>query len=358
MKVIFAALTIFMMISPCFGADDSKPVDFIIGLTPITDAQLRPVDQRNATLSGLGGAQQLLKTVFEIAHEEFPTKEFSCIIHVVKWATDRDANPVVAKSNWYVFNSRDGWTNDDFRTNKRLFGIDRPYALLVHLNVPSTSGEDYKLAYTYSVKHRLPANVQDLRDAISLYQGSPASLRASEPRNYCALGRLEGNPPSDITIVAAVANQEGKTTNFESVAPKFDNEGLYRWDISIGVPILSHKQIQDVATTSGQETLASVDKRNVLIIGNWFIKPVDVKSTTFLTVPHLVGGISTASKPLHTAMAGIGWGPALANFYVGVLILTDNVENHKTSHHYKLAFGLNVPLRSVASKLGLKSQIE
>jgi hypothetical protein len=231
---------------------------------------------------------------------------------------------------------------------------------MIHLGVTAPR-IDYSLAYTYNVSHRLPANVQNLKDAIGLFK-APENLLADvqappAPIDYWALGALEGNPPSDITITAAISRKAG-TVNFDSVTPKFDNEGFYRWDISIGVPILSYKTLQDVVSNSGQSTLANVDRRNSLVLANWFFKPVDVKQDTFLATPHLVGGVSLASKPLHTAVAGLGWGPVFANFYVGVLILTSNLPNHQVDHHYKLAFGLNVPLRTVASKLGVKTQVQ
>jgi hypothetical protein len=38
------------------------------------------------------------------------------------------------------------------------------------------------------------------------------------------------------------------------------------------------------------------------------------------------------------------------------MILTNNLPDHKLDHHYKLAFGLNAPMRAVAGKPGLKTQ--
>jgi hypothetical protein len=110
--------------------------------------------------------------------------------------------------------------------------------------------------------------------------------------------------------------------------------------------------------SSGQIVQSNVDAKSVLLLANYFLKPVDVKSTNFLLVPHLVAGVKIESQPLHTALAGIGWGPVLTNFYLGSLILTSPGPNGKNVQHYKLGFGVNVPLRTLAAKLGLKSQIE
>jgi hypothetical protein len=347
-----------------FAADSAKPIGVVQDLAPIPDADLQPyVDLNNGTVSGVSAARKLIQKLFTVANEPIPSGTGSCIIHVVKWARDPVAagKPIIAKSNWYVYNPADTWTDVDFATNKRLFGVKRPYLLVIHLNGSSVAalGEDYKLAYTYTAVHRLPANIEHLKDVIDLFKPSgPEKLALVEgPVNYWALGTIEGDPPADITITAAISNK-GTNIPFDSVTPKFDNEGYYRWDVSIGVPILAYKQLEDVVSNAGQTTLANIGKRNVLVLGDWFFKPVDIKSDTFLAVPHLVGGVAVASKPLHSAMVGLGWGPAVANFYVGVMILTNNLPNHQLDHHYKLAFGLNVPLRQVASKLGLKSQIQ
>jgi hypothetical protein len=266
----------------------------------------------------------------------------------------------VAKSNWYVFNPQKTWLDADLLSNRRIFGAAKPYLLVIHLGIPKVLQDDYQLAYTYTATHRLAANVQNLQSAVGLFTG--ISTRAAggsappPPIDQWALGSIEANPPSDIVITGAITHG-GKTVNLDTATQKFNDEGLYRWDISIGVPILSYKTLQDVVSNNSMATLAAVDKRNSLVLGNYFFKPVDIAANNFLSVPHLVGGVSIASKPLHAAVVGLGIGPSIANLYVGALILTDNLPNHKTDHHYKLAFGLNVPIRAVADKLGIKSQI-
>ena len=359
-------LSLLLVASVC--ADSAgRPVAKVVDFTVIgPDAHLGTnVDLNNASISSVVNARQLVSYFFSKANITIPNNGFSCIIHVVKWASQVDSSKlVVAKSNWYVYNPQSSWTDSDFKSNKRIFGVAHPYLLAIHLEVPvaplvdtTTGAVNYGFAYTYRTTHRLPANVQDLKDAIDLFNTGASRVRAAAPLSYWALGSLEGDPPSDINITGAVSN-DANTINLDTAEVKFDDEGLYRWDISIGAPITSYKQLQNVVNTSGQQAPADVDKRNLLVLANVFIKPVDVKGSTFLTVPHLVGGVSIASKPLHSAMAGLGWGPAITNFYLGVMILTDNLPNKTLSHHYKLAFGVNVPLRTMASKLGLKSQVE
>ena len=348
-------------VASALSGQTATPLGITQPLTAVEDSFLSPyVDIKNGSIASLEAGQQLVQALFHQANVAIPAKDFACIIHVVKWADD--GTNKVAKSNWYVYNPQSTWQDIDFAATKRLYGVHKPYLLMIHVGAAAIGAlpDGYTLAYTYNTVHRLPAPIQHLQTIFSLFSpvtAASVSKTPPPPPNYWALGRLEGNPPADITITGAVIVQ-GKTINFDTAPPKFDNEGFYRWDISIGVPIKTNKQLQDVVGNNGQTTLAAVDKRNALVLGNLFFKPVDVKADKFLAVPHLVGGVAIESKPLHAVILGIGAGPAIANFYAGVMITTDNLPNHQLDHHYKFAFGLNVPLRTVASSLGIKSQVE
>jgi len=354
-------LTILIKLPSTLLADDTKRVATLVDFTAIQSERSvveANVDINNATIASVANAQRLVSIFFQDAKIQIPSRDFSCIIHVVRWGVDSKteaAKDVVTKSNWYVYNPQSNWTDADLLSNKRIYGVRRPYILAIHLNVPSGIS-DFLFAYKYNAVHRLPANIQNLKSAIELFKSTTKALDLTGTIGMWALGSLEGDPPSDITVTSAVLSG-GKEMTLETANTKFDDEGLYRWDISIGVPIASYKQLQSVVDATGQVNMANIDKRNLLILGNLFLKPVDVKSSTFLTIPHLVGGISLASKPLHGAMAGIGWGPVISNFYIGTMIITDNLPNHRVVHHYKLAFGLNFPMRTLAEKLGLKTQI-
>lgn len=356
---ILGLLLVFVGAIQCAYGDDTKPVATLIQFTPIQSEEAvvkTNIDINNATIASVANAKQIVSTFFQSAKIQIPNSDFSCIIHVVRWGVDtKTSKDVVTKSNWYVYNPQSSWTDADLLGNNRIFGVGKPYILAIHLNVPSGIS-DFQFAYKYNTVHRLPANIQNLQSAIDLFRPSTKGMDLTTSIGMWALGSLEGNPPSDITITSAILNS-GVQMNLETSNKKFDDEGLYRWDISIGVPIASYKQLQSVVDNTGQVNTANIDRRNLLVLGNLFLKPVDVKGSTFLTIPHLVGGISLASKPLHGAMAGFGWGPVISNFYIGAMIITDNLPNHKLAHHYKLAFGLNLPMRTLAAKLGLKSQI-
>jgi hypothetical protein len=78
------ALCIALAFSGLLLADDSKPVALITDLTPIEGGSPEygvlhsaAVDLDNATLSGVEGAQKVVRTFFQSAGEPVPAKGFS-----------------------------------------------------------------------------------------------------------------------------------------------------------------------------------------------------------------------------------------------------------------------------------------
>ncbi len=337
------------------NSDNADKLHIVIYGSPQNGENSGHIDINNASIKSLVDAKAVVDAFFSDQGIDTKDPNFGCIIHVVKWGLDpkNTSRDIVAKSNWFVYNTRSSWSDSDVSNTKRLYGLQRIYILAIHLAIP-TDTDQYIWNYTYNVTHRLPANVQDLVDVV----GAFGNLRkAKSSPDVWAIGALQGDPPSSIAIAASVVSQ-GTAINFDSAQVSFDNEGLYRWDISIAVPITSVKQGQSLVDSSGQLVTANVDTRSVLVLANWFLKPVDIKTTNFLAVPHLVGGVALQSKPLKTALVGLGWGPAVANFYVGVLIVTSDETGARSKQNYKLGFGLNVPVRLMAAKLGLKSQVQ
>ena len=139
---------------------------------------------------------------------------------------------------------------------------------------------------------------------------------------------------------------------------QFDDDGFYHWDVSVGVPITSYKQFQQVQPLNGSPQVpANLDKRNLILMGDWYIAPVDLQGSKLSPYPYLVGGISFASQPLHNALAGVGYGFNTTALYVGTMIVTSDIAPGKTKRNYKLAFGINFPIRTIMGKLGLNTQV-
>ncbi len=277
---------------------------------------------------------------------------------------------VVQSSNWYVYEPKQAsFLHASSGQVARIYGAKDPYIIVIHLNSDITA---YKMAYVATINHRTAANLQDLETALTLYRAlvkppaAPVSGGPSAPpRDFWTWGQLPVDTPATVTLTAGVAknNVTSPTTNditaLEKTPGQFDDEGFYHWDVSVGIPITSYTQLQNIVPQNGAgvSVPANVDRRNLLAIGDFYVKPMDLKGSKFTYIPYLVGGISFASKPLHAIMAGIGIGPTTAGFYIGTMIVTENLPNRKTARHLKLAFGLNLPVRAIMSKLGVNTEI-
>jgi hypothetical protein len=146
----------------------------------------------------------------------------------------------------------------------------------------------------------------------------------------------------------------------------FDNEGRYFFDFSVGVPLT---KIRDLQFTPGRDGLeaANVDQQNIFAFFNLYPRPIDVKRNAFIRWPHLVTGTKIGSQPLRKIVIAAGWGPVLANFYVGLLLNTKLLPatsscggssdpapagtplRNKTCPEF--TFGINLPVGAVASAL-------
>lgn len=295
----------------------------------------------------------------------------------------------VQTSRWYVYEPNRGNFADATSQTARIYGSTNPYVIAIHYNVnyippnpptipPQAPPPGYSMNYPYTVAHRTAANWQDVQSAITLYQqlakkpGATAAERSGEKvppaisGTFWAWDQMSINTPASISISAAVLQPSGsgpsatpKPVSLDAKAVSFNDEGFYHWDVSVGVPITSYTQIQSVLPQGGGTTSvpANIDKRNLILVADWYIKPVDLSGSKFSFTPYPVGGISFASQPLHNAMAGFGIGTTTAALYIGCMIVTSDLPNNTTARHYKLAFGLNFPIRTIMGKLGINTQV-
>jgi hypothetical protein len=353
----------------------------------------------NGSITGVANAKALIDETFKLAGVTEP-KKFACIIHVVNWnwvdsgpatstttgtlgtggpdtmqvTTTQPKKLTALSSKWYVYDTTKQPNDADFAGVTRIYGNNTPYVLTVHMGLTGPVGQrPFTLDYQYQVVTRLPANVQDLTQAIDIYSqlvtqtdktGVVSLAAANVDLSFWTIGQVSGaKPPSNVTVIAAIhpsfaAVGAANDQDVDKTPPVFDDEGFYWWDVSVGVPITSYTQLESVSSTTGTQVPANLNQRNLLALVNVFIPPADLSAANFLAVPHAVAGLSFASKPLHNAFAGLAWGPAIANFYVGAMIVTSNVSATKTKTNYKLGFGLNFPVRTIAAKLGVKSQVK
>jgi hypothetical protein len=101
----------------------------------------------------------------------------------------------------------------------------------------------------------------------------------------------------------------------------FDNEGLYHVDFTVAVPI---RKISEISYVSGSNTLvpSKIDKQTTFGLIDYYVQPVDIKSTGWSVYPHALAGVAIDSNPLKRVLVGGGYGPVLAHFYMGLVLDT------------------------------------
>jgi hypothetical protein len=213
--------------------------------------------------------------------------------------------------------------------------------------------------YELSVTSKLPANFQHLFNLAGAF--APAAEGGSY-QNYYGLADFNiSYVPSDISVTPyTVADDGTRTAVGDSVI--FDNEGTYRWDVSVAVPIRKMGQLQ-FNNANNTVTAQNPDKKNVFAVIDLYPFKKDVKSQTFDLHPYAVAGVAVGSQPLHKILVGLGWGPKFAQFYVGALfvrqqnlttlsegsVATPAQQAADTRMVFKpqFAFGINLPVRDV-----------
>jgi len=149
------------------------------------------------------------------------------------------------------------------------------------------------------------------------------------------------------TQLAATRKADAPSPQSLGDAQKFDNEGRYYWDVSIGVPV---RKVSDFTRTDAGLDVKTVSTSTAFALLNIYFKPVDVKSPALNNIPHALFGVGLENKPLDRIFIGGAWGPVYANFFVGVAFKRLD-ENGKTTYPRELTFGLNVPILSVTKRL-------
>ena len=130
-------------------------------------------------------------------------------------------------------------------------------------------------------------------------------------------------------------------------AQKFDNEGKYFWDVSIGVPV---RTVSDFTRTTNGLDVKTVTKSTAFALLNIYFRPVDVKTPALNLIPHALVGFGLEKKPLDRLFIGGGWGPVYAHFFAGVAFKRVEADG-KTTYPREVTFGLNVPILSITKRL-------
>ncbi len=338
------------------------------------------IDVNKATVGSAAGAERIMSTLLAddggrpLDTKTFEDKNFYCIIHVLSWSAPSatDQTQTVAAQHWYLYNQRTkNWQQGAADKQPRLYGAKDVTILILHLN--KEEANNYKPSYEITVQKKTPAYIQNLLALAGLFnsQRGAALTDAGAPKHYWGVHRLAvQHRPSDITISpeASLLTAAGAPAGTKKLGDpqKFDNEGKYYVDFSVGVPVRKISKLS-FESTNGLVTAKEVDETDIMAFVNLHPRPIDIKRMGYNMVPHFVGGVAIGRKPLDKIFVGAGFGPVVANFYVGALFVkqdaltsldpgdpaTPGQVGGDVRRRYKtqVGFGLNLPVGAIVEKL-------
>ena len=242
----------------------------------------------------------------------------------------------------------------------RIFGVKSLAVIFVHVNATINADSDPEtqfgdVAYRVIAKAKLPQNISDLlgllQVAVGLFNATAQETRVS----YIGFGLITTVPtPSDVTIFGVESNA-GTGPNRRGLqlvgqSRKYDNEGKYWWDISLGVPV---NKLSLVTFSQDNQTFTpkTINKQSVYGMVNIFLHPVDLKHVEY--IPHPVVGLGLTGRPGENFMFGGAWGiPQLQGFF-GRAYAARTVPNNGGEQHYKhdWTYGINLPILSAIKQL-------
>jgi hypothetical protein len=313
------------------------------------------------------GAEDIMTTLIPTFGSLKRNKNFHCIFHLVKWSNpDTNNRQTVQAENWYLYHR--GKLTVGASTIPRLYGAREATFIYIHFNKVVTNV--YTPLYKFEVEQRTPAYISNLLGVAGLAQGigGGAGLKAvnSPPETWYGVTTLKFQyRVADITATPKLTR--GNTTVEDmGTAQKFDNEGKYFIDFSVGVPVRKISELE-FSSTNNTVTANEIDKTKLFAFVNLYPIPVDIRSSSPHLIPHFVGGVALEKQPLHKIFVGAGFGPLVANFYIGALFVKQQKletlnpgdpasqaqVGADTRRRFKpqVAFGLNLPVGVIVEKL-------
>lgn len=246
--------------------------------------------------------------------------------------------------------------------------------------VPSTYT---KVRYESAVVRRTPANIANLKMILGLLFGAQAKKEScldisTADATLWGVGRIDNiGLPSDVSIAGYAVDPDHKPTDDERTEKQigavgfYNDEQLYWWDASIGIPV--HK-IRDLQYSDSDNTVVAsqVDRQSVYAMFNLMIRPADLTDPKSNIWPRLLVGFPLASSPWDKLFAGAGIGIPLKpfrnfQFFAGATFIRSKqpatlaagssateaeLQNDlKLKTTPKFTFGINVPVKSVIDQL-------
>jgi len=300
-----------------------------------------------------------------------------CAMHTIVWKPLKDNKSEPDRTLWALFKAAKAtdstvvWEPVISSADKRVFdsrimGGKRVVVLLANLNTPA----DWDVKYTVTINQKVPVPLQHLLELAPtiLGGGGPA---APPPKDIWGARMMLIRYRASTMLVKLTGLSTGgpggrPIEQTKEQSKEFDNEGKYHWDVSVGLPVQSVRQLS--FKSEGNQVVAEAkEKQSVYGFLNIYPWAVDLKSNDFFTKPHFVFGVPLASKPLQRPFVGLGTGLFKAqlkfNIYGGIVFIRERVPQTlaegdtattgqlegdlRTRWVRKFMFGINLPVSQI-----------
>ncbi len=372
------------------------PLPFVL-TTSTNDEETISLDQKpsGGTVAGVDAISLCVTNVDALIAdtlEKDPNAKFKVgdyvVVPLLRWKPAQEGKSEPQKENWAVFErvKGDRWEarydpadKDNAapckRYQDRIFGSKRVVVLPIHFNTPAT----WDIKYKVSISAVTPTPIADVLALAAAINTSAAIAAAAAPPTNTAWGArmmASKHMASEIVVKlnAVTSNADGQAVEqSKESSKKFTNEGRYHWDVSIGLPVKTLRELTFVsdATNGNKVSTAAKERQDAYGFFNYFPKPVDLRGHDFLTPPHFLFGVPLAGKPLQRPIVGIGTGmykwPVKFNIFAGVVFNRERVpttlnvgqsasqtqlENDlHTRWVRKFTFGINFPVSQITQAL-------
>jgi hypothetical protein len=333
--------------------------------------------------------RMIRETLKTDGHADFRKGDY-VVVHIIKWKALKEEKSDPEKELWALYEKVDQATEwvphlDPKDTEKntfdnRIFGSRRVFALAIHLNTPAK----WDIKYKVTINQKTPQPIANLMQlAAGILGGGGAEAKCVEPpvKNiWGARLMLFKYLASDMIVKVNTITSDASGQQVEQskeYTKEYDNEGRYYWDVSVGMPVKSIKELEFTVESNGSSTVVSTKKKerqNAYAFLNLFPKAVDLKGDSFLTSFHFLLGVPITGKPLDRPMIGVGTGiykdMLKLNLFAGLVFnrvrepktlqVGDNstpfqLENDLRSRRVtKFIFGVNFPIRQILSSIRAK----
>lgn len=343
-----------------------------------SQAQLEVIPRPNSAFTNTAQADSLLggkvdKNLLDSVWAFISRKDASlkgseyAIMHVAQWEKNRK----ILKQKWYVHRTTEipgVWLPKEIN-GTRIYGSAKIAFIGLHYQTPAD------LSYRIEIASKESAPLQSARALLELAAPmmvmAPTLDSAVTPWMWTARAIDVQHVPSDIVARMMLPVKAAQPDGDEAEVAKqtFDNEGLYRWDFSVGLPVTSLHQLEYNAA-DGTVRTTEVDKQNLLAFVNFHFVRVDTKQVRRKLTPSLLVGVSIDSRPLDRLVVALATGLTVAQVFVGAsfdrvkepssLTLGQNSteaqlkQDLRAKYKPQLIVGVNAPVRQVIDRLNPK----